>query len=168
MRFHVILLRDGSGHVSVSVPAMPGCFSSGQSREDALANAREAMELWLDAESNEGRAPLEDSPAVIAAAVQNTLEIVHELRQDGSYGPNAPILIELVEVELPVPARAERVPRLPRDLRGADVRRAFERDGWVHVRPQRPASPSAHRQPPCPLHPPTAAPLLHQPLARAP
>jgi predicted RNase H-like HicB family nuclease len=104
MRYHVILLADGAGRFSVSVPAMPGCFSAAESREGALANAREAMELWLDGEAEEGRRPLADSPEVVAAAVQDTLEIVRELREDGSYAADEDIRIELVEVGLPLPA----------------------------------------------------------------
>jgi predicted RNase H-like HicB family nuclease len=31
----------------VSVPALPGCHSRGETREEALENIREAAELWL-------------------------------------------------------------------------------------------------------------------------
>jgi predicted RNase H-like HicB family nuclease len=32
----------------VSVPALPGCFSRGDTYEDAIGNAREAIELHLE------------------------------------------------------------------------------------------------------------------------
>lgn len=32
----------------VSVPALPGCFSRGETYEDAISNAREAIELHLE------------------------------------------------------------------------------------------------------------------------
>ena len=33
---------------------LPGCHSQGDSRTDALANIREAIELWLEVEAEEG------------------------------------------------------------------------------------------------------------------
>ena len=35
------------GYYNASVPALPGCFSCGASREEALANIKEAIELYL-------------------------------------------------------------------------------------------------------------------------
>jgi predicted RNase H-like HicB family nuclease len=32
----------------VSVPALPGCHSQGDTRAEALANIREAMELYIE------------------------------------------------------------------------------------------------------------------------
>jgi predicted RNase H-like HicB family nuclease len=32
----------------VSVPALPGCHSQGETREGALENIREAAELWIE------------------------------------------------------------------------------------------------------------------------
>lgn len=29
------------------VPSLPGCISDGETRDDALANAREAIEAWI-------------------------------------------------------------------------------------------------------------------------
>jgi len=31
------------------VPSLPGCISQGKSREEALANIKEAIELYIDA-----------------------------------------------------------------------------------------------------------------------
>ncbi len=36
------------GHYNASVPALPGCFSYGTTREDALGNIKEAIELYLE------------------------------------------------------------------------------------------------------------------------
>ena len=36
------------GYYNASVPALPGCFSYGTSREEALGNIREAIELYLE------------------------------------------------------------------------------------------------------------------------
>jgi len=40
---------------NVSVPALPGCFSFGDSREEARYNIREAIELYLETFLEEGR-----------------------------------------------------------------------------------------------------------------
>ena len=34
------------------VPALPGCVSQGQTRAEAMANIREAIELWLDVQND--------------------------------------------------------------------------------------------------------------------
>ncbi|HLC29051.1 MAG TPA: type II toxin-antitoxin system HicB family antitoxin [Dehalococcoidia bacterium] len=36
------------GYYNVSVPALPGCFTYGATREEALSSAREAIELYLE------------------------------------------------------------------------------------------------------------------------
>ena len=37
-----------AGYYNASVPALPGCFSYGKTREEALKNIREAIELYLE------------------------------------------------------------------------------------------------------------------------
>jgi predicted RNase H-like HicB family nuclease len=37
-----------AGYYNVVVPALPGCFTYGASREEALQNVREAIELYLE------------------------------------------------------------------------------------------------------------------------
>jgi predicted RNase H-like HicB family nuclease len=99
LRYTVILIPDEDGGSSVSVPAMPGCFSQGDRRADALANAREAMELWVEAEAEEGRAPLGNTPQVVAQGVAEALQILEELRSSGDI-PDRGDALELVPVEL--------------------------------------------------------------------
>lgn len=36
------------GYYNASVPALPGCFSYGANRQEALANIKEATELYLE------------------------------------------------------------------------------------------------------------------------
>ena len=45
MRYTVILEQEPDGGYVASVPALPGCVTQGDTREDALANAREAIDL---------------------------------------------------------------------------------------------------------------------------
>ncbi len=48
MRFKVVLEPSEDGGFTVYVPALPGCISEGDSVEEALANIREAIELYLE------------------------------------------------------------------------------------------------------------------------
>ena len=47
MRYTVLLEPEDDGYV-VSVPALPGCISQGDTRKDALANIREAISLYIE------------------------------------------------------------------------------------------------------------------------
>ncbi|MEW6737161.1 MAG: type II toxin-antitoxin system HicB family antitoxin [Acidobacteriota bacterium] len=47
MRLKVILEPSDEGGYTVHVPALPGCISEGDSVEEALANIREAIALYL-------------------------------------------------------------------------------------------------------------------------
>lgn len=46
--FDVVLTPDPDGGYAVSVPTLPGCFSQGADRDEALRNIREAIEGYLD------------------------------------------------------------------------------------------------------------------------
>jgi predicted RNase H-like HicB family nuclease len=48
MKLDVIIEQDESGYHVAEVPALPGCFSQGKTREEALANIKEAIEGWLE------------------------------------------------------------------------------------------------------------------------
>jgi predicted RNase H-like HicB family nuclease len=48
MNLKVILEPSDEGGFTATVPALPGCISEGDTREEALANIREAIELYLD------------------------------------------------------------------------------------------------------------------------
>ncbi len=48
MKFKVALYPSEEGY-SVSVPALPGCWSQGNTREDAMANISDAIREYLDA-----------------------------------------------------------------------------------------------------------------------
>lgn len=46
--YEVVLAREDGGGYSVTVPALPGCVSQGETREEALAMIREAIEGYLE------------------------------------------------------------------------------------------------------------------------
>ena len=48
MHLKVGLETSEEGGFTVYVPSLPGCVSEGDSREEAMANIREAIELYLD------------------------------------------------------------------------------------------------------------------------
>ena len=48
MRFTVVLEKEHDGSFVVSVPALPGCVSQGDTRAEAMKNVREAVEVYLD------------------------------------------------------------------------------------------------------------------------
>ncbi len=47
-KYTVILIPEEEGGYSVEVPALPGCYTQGQTREEALAMAKDAIELYLE------------------------------------------------------------------------------------------------------------------------
>lgn len=56
MKIMVVLEASEEGGYTVYVPSLPGCISEGETEEEALANIREAIELYLE--------PVEDELSV--------------------------------------------------------------------------------------------------------
>ncbi len=48
MKLKIILEPSEDGGYTVFVPALLGCISEGDTKEDALKNIREAIELYLE------------------------------------------------------------------------------------------------------------------------
>lgn len=48
MKLTVVLEPSDDGGFTVFVPVLPGCISEGESKEDAIKNIREAIELYLE------------------------------------------------------------------------------------------------------------------------
>ena len=65
MKLKIVLQPSEDGGFTAFVPSLPGCLSEGETREEALANIREAIELYLE--------PVEDDVSAIASA--ETVEI---------------------------------------------------------------------------------------------
>ena len=49
-----LFTREEDGRYSTSVLELPGCFSSGDTPEDAMEMLDEAIELWVEAELEDG------------------------------------------------------------------------------------------------------------------
>lgn len=74
-------------------PALPGCVSQGDSRDEALDNIREAILLVLEVMREEGTKIPQDSSEVVAQEIQ---EILKAREEDG-----LPLTVETTQVELP-------------------------------------------------------------------
>lgn len=48
MRFRVILEKSDEGGYTAYVPSLPGCISEEDTKEEALKNIHEAIELYLE------------------------------------------------------------------------------------------------------------------------
>lgn len=57
MRYPIAIEPGDEHHAfGVVVPDLPGCFSAGDSLDEAIDNAREAIELWLETVIDDGGA----------------------------------------------------------------------------------------------------------------
>jgi predicted RNase H-like HicB family nuclease len=54
MKFNVTLDRDEDGVWVVECPAIPGCVSQGQTKEEALENIKEAIAICLEVRAEKG------------------------------------------------------------------------------------------------------------------
>jgi predicted RNase H-like HicB family nuclease len=68
MRFPVVIHKDESSAYGVTIPDLPGCFSAGDTLEEAIVSSREAIEchvegLLMDGEPLPGSKPLQEHQA---------------------------------------------------------------------------------------------------------
>jgi predicted RNase H-like HicB family nuclease len=54
MKYRVILEQQEEGGFTVYVPTLPGCVSQGETKEEALANIKEAIEVYLESLKERG------------------------------------------------------------------------------------------------------------------
>ena len=54
MKMTVTIDRDEDGVWVVECPAIPGCVSQGQTKEEAIANIREAIALCIEVRAEKG------------------------------------------------------------------------------------------------------------------
>ncbi|MEK6608432.1 MAG: type II toxin-antitoxin system HicB family antitoxin [Myxococcota bacterium] len=53
MKLPVVLSPGQDGWIVATCPVIPGCISQGRTRDEALANVREAIELCLETRDDE-------------------------------------------------------------------------------------------------------------------
>lgn len=68
-RFRVILERNELGGYTATVPSLPGCVSEGDTREEALANIRDAILAYIESLEADG-APVPADTGVEEAIIE--------------------------------------------------------------------------------------------------
>lgn len=48
MKYRVTIEQDENGIFVAEVPSLPGCITQGETRLEAIANVKEAIELYLE------------------------------------------------------------------------------------------------------------------------
>ena len=56
-RYAIVVHEEPAGGFWAEVPALPGCYSQGETMEELLANIREAISGVLEVMQQEGREP---------------------------------------------------------------------------------------------------------------
>ena len=70
-REYSVIVHDAEeGGYWVEVPALPGCYSQGESVDEALANVKEAIAMYLEALEDEDAAIPTDSEVVFQVRVR--------------------------------------------------------------------------------------------------
>ena len=98
MKFRVTIESDEDGVFVAECPALPGCISQGKTRDEAMANIRDAIQGYVESLKKHG----EPIPAPITEAVveenlvprgvsQGTLDPLRELFQTCNLARYAPI-----------------------------------------------------------------------------
>jgi predicted RNase H-like HicB family nuclease len=70
VKYRIVLEQDEDGVFVAEAPALPGCVTQGDTREQALANAREAVELYLESLRENGEPvppPMEEATIEVSA-----------------------------------------------------------------------------------------------------
>ena len=61
--FKIILEKETTGY-SVAVPALPGCATQGETIQECMANAKEAIELYIES-LKEDHLPVPESDVLL-------------------------------------------------------------------------------------------------------
>ena len=56
MHPRALLEKETEGGYTVHVPVLPGCHTQGETLDEAMANAKEAIEVYLESLKQEGEA----------------------------------------------------------------------------------------------------------------
>jgi len=62
--YRILLTPEDEGGFSVSVPALPGCFTQGETINEAIAMAKEAITLYVESLMEDGEPVPDDSKSL--------------------------------------------------------------------------------------------------------
>ncbi len=71
MEFSVIVHEAEEGGFWVEVPALSGCYSQGETLEELLVNVKEAIRLYLDVLTEDGKSVPRDEEIVYKVTVSS-------------------------------------------------------------------------------------------------
>ena len=54
LKLPVVITPGEDGYFVAEIPVLPGCISQGKTKQEALANIKEAAELCLECQTEEG------------------------------------------------------------------------------------------------------------------
>jgi len=69
MNLGIVLEQEEDGTYSVHCPALKGCHSQGETRDEALKNIQEAIQLYLEVANEKARKEREQHPRSIAVEI---------------------------------------------------------------------------------------------------
>ena len=69
MKFKVVLEEAEEGGYVVYVPSLHGCVSQGETKEEAIRNIKEAIEVYLDIDDAEIEAEIKGKKAEIVEII---------------------------------------------------------------------------------------------------
>ncbi|WP_245539124.1 type II toxin-antitoxin system HicB family antitoxin [Saccharibacter floricola] len=72
MRYRILIERgDQNTAYGVIVPDLPGCFSAGDTADEAIINTTEAITLWIEEEIDAGRSIPQSSPPAAFTPIED-------------------------------------------------------------------------------------------------
>ena len=104
MKFHVTVDRHEDGVWIVECPAIPGCVSQGQTKDEALDNIKDAIVLCLEVRAERGM-PLTIETLQINVVVDKDIEKEYlkqkadQLDSDGSWDELIPLCTKIIDLE---------------------------------------------------------------------
>ncbi|HEU65454.1 MAG TPA: type II toxin-antitoxin system HicB family antitoxin [Chloroflexi bacterium] len=69
MKIRIVLEASEEGGYTVYVPSLPGCISEGDTEKEALANIKEAIELYIESLQADGE-PIPSEEATEGAVIE--------------------------------------------------------------------------------------------------
>ena len=87
MRYHVVIHKDEHSDFGVTVPDIPGCFSAGETYDEAFNNVKEAIECHLEG------LLLDNETLPVATSIEQWIS--NQSFQEGVW---AFVVIDLVEI----------------------------------------------------------------------